>query len=355
MTTADRLAEAGEIGGRTVQIVASGAVEVQVYPLAPLREGHVRIRAVTTAISPGTEATFLGRDASNVYLHKRWNADLRLFEEGAPALDYPLTFGYRAAGEVIESDRPDVPVGLRVYGNWRHTEFTTLPAARALAQAIPADIGWRDAIDIAQMGPICVNAAACGTDRAVGRPAVVFGAGPIGLLTAQVVRDAGADPVWVVDRVPERLAVAASLDLETELASPGTDVSRALKERHGVDAIPVAWECSGSVSGLSDAIRVVQRRGTVVAVGFYQGGAGALELADEFHHNAVSIVPAQIGNPQPPYDRPLLQARTIQLIRSGALVAGGLPRITFPVELAADAFAALARPADLLQAELAYG
>ena len=51
VTTADRLAEAGEIGGRTVQIVASGAVEVQVYPLAPLREGHVRIRAVTSSRS----------------------------------------------------------------------------------------------------------------------------------------------------------------------------------------------------------------------------------------------------------------------------------------------------------------
>ena len=116
----------GEIGGRTVQIVDSGEVECHRYPAGTLPEGHVRIRTVRSAISPGTEMTYYGRSASNVLLHRRWNAELRLFEAGLPSTDYPIVFGYRAAGEVVESGSPLAPIGMRCWGRWRHTELTSL-------------------------------------------------------------------------------------------------------------------------------------------------------------------------------------------------------------------------------------
>ncbi|MBA3780036.1 MAG: hypothetical protein H0X16_12215, partial [Chloroflexi bacterium] len=121
----EALAAAGQIGGRTVQINERGEVECASYPLAALDDGCLRIRTVRSAISPGTEMTFYGKEATNVYLHKTWNEELRLFVKGAPSISYPIVFGYRAAGEVVESDRAGVPVGSRVYGNWRHTEYTT--------------------------------------------------------------------------------------------------------------------------------------------------------------------------------------------------------------------------------------
>ena len=133
----DGIVERGEIGGRTVQIVESGAVEWAVYPEADLADGHVRVRTVRSAISPGTEMTFFGKDATNVYLHKTWNESLRLFEAGTPTMEYPIVFGYRAAGEVIESRDPRVPIGHRVFGNWRHTESTTMPADRASSSTCP--------------------------------------------------------------------------------------------------------------------------------------------------------------------------------------------------------------------------
>ena len=57
MSLTDRLAESGEIGGRTVRITASGAVECHVYPLGPLAPGMVRVRTELSVISPGTEMT----------------------------------------------------------------------------------------------------------------------------------------------------------------------------------------------------------------------------------------------------------------------------------------------------------
>ncbi|MEA2652739.1 MAG: hypothetical protein QOI85_2460, partial [Chloroflexota bacterium] len=247
--------ERGEIGGRTVQLTEAGEVECVRYDPAPLADGHVRIRTVRSAISPGTEMTFYGRRATNVYLHKRWNPELRIFEVGAASMTYPLVIGYRAAGEVTESRAPSVAVGTRVYGNWRHTEFTSLPAETALAQRLPDGLTWDDGVDIAQMGPICLNATSYGEGEHAGRPAVVFGAGVVGLLTAQMVRATGADPVHVVDRLSARLEIAASLGLETIDATSTDDVAAALKRRHGAAGIPVAWECTGSTRALHEAIR----------------------------------------------------------------------------------------------------
>jgi len=346
--------ERGEIGGRTVQLTETGAVECVRYDPAPLADGHVRIRTVRSAISSGTEMTFYGKGATNVYLHKRWNEELRLFEVGTASMAYPLVIGYRAAGEVTESRAPGVAVGTRVYGNWRHTEFTSVSGEVAMAQRMPDGLTWDDGVDIAQMGPICLNATSYGEGEHAGRPAVVFGAGVVGLLTAQMVRATGADPVHVVDRLPARLEIAASLGLEAIDATSTDDVAASLKRRHGADGIPVAWECTGSPRALHEAIRVVRRRGAVVAVGFYQGDAAGLVLGDEFHHNGIRVICGQIGNVHPGQTWRTLRSGTIGMRLSGQVTLGGLARFTLPVEEAARGFAALQQPGDVLQVALTY-
>jgi len=349
----DRLAERGEIGGRTVRITESGAVECHVYPLGPLAPGMVRIRTELSVISPGTEMTYIGRNASNPYLHKTWDPELRIFTPGTPTQDYPIVFGYRAAGTIDASGDADLPPGTRVFGRWRHTEFTTLPIADARAQLLPKELSFEDGADLAQMLPIAVNAVAYAEDRHAGSPTVVFGCGPVGLILGQVARATGATTVYAVDRVPERLAIAKSVGL-VPLDAAGEDVALRLKRLHGADGIPVAFECSGSTRALNDAIRVVRRRGTVVAVGFYQGEAAGLFLGEEFHHNGVEVRSGQIGNLHPRWEIRALRAFGVDLARRGAVVLGGLPRATFRVEQVADAFEGLKRPAEVLQARLSY-
>jgi threonine dehydrogenase-like Zn-dependent dehydrogenase len=353
MADVEQLRAAGEIGGRTVQIVASGGVECASYEPAPLPPGSVRVATVRSAISPGTEMTFYGRGASNVYLHKRWNEELRLFERAQPSMSYPITFGYRAAGRVVDAGETDVPVGLRVYGNWRHTEFTAIPAEAAMEQALDEGLTWDDGVDIAQMAPICINAVAFGEAEHHAGVAVVFGAGPVGLITAQVARADGAD-VHIVDRIPQRLETAESLGFQSVLAD-GRDVAARLKRRFGAEGISVAWECSGSTLALHEAVRVVRRQGLVVAVGFYQGEGRGLLLGDEFHHNGIRIVCGQIGNLHRSVTWNALRSRAIELVRNGSVVLGALPRLTVPVEQVASAFAALSQPEAVLQSALDYG
>lgn len=353
MSLTDRLAERGEIGGRTVRITATGAVECHDYPLGPLPPGMVRVRTAVSVISPGTEMTYIGRDASNPYLHKTWDAELRIFTPGAPTQDYPVVFGYRAAGTIDASGDADLPPGTRVFGKWRHTEFTTLSVADARAQVLPKELSFEDGADLAQMLPIAVNAVAYAEERHAGSPTVVFGCGPVGLILAQVVRATGATTVFAVDRLPQRLAIAKSLGL-IPVDAAAEDVAVRLKGEHGADGIPVAFECTGSARALNEAIRVVRRRGTVVAVGFYQGEAAGLFLGDEFHHNGVEVRSGQIGNLHPRWDIAAVRAFGIDLAVRRAVVLGGLPRTVFPIAQAAEAFEALKRPGDVLQAALSY-
>lgn len=350
----EELVARGEIGGRTVQIVASGDVECATYPVPRPGSGQVLVRSQLTAISPGTEMTLYGRAATNVYLHKRWDPELRLFRAGGATLDYPVTFGYRASGEVVESRADGLSAGTRVWGHWRHTEYTLRDASLGECR-LPAELSHADGVDVGQMGPICVNAVAFAEDRLAGSPAVVFGGGVVGLITAQVARAAGAAEVHVVDRLRGRLAMAAELGFRTVEASAETDVAYQLKRALGADAIPVAFECSGSTFALHEAIRSVRRRGLVVAVGFYQGEARGLSLGDEFHHNGVHICSAQIGNVHPAWDLSALRSRTLELATSGRLRLAGLPRLTMPVEQVSDGFAALQRPEEVLQVALSYG
>jgi threonine dehydrogenase-like Zn-dependent dehydrogenase len=350
----DELIARGEIGGRTVRILETGAVDCHEYPVAPLPAGHVRVRTVTSAISPGTEMTYIGAGATNPYLHKRWDPDLRVFVAGKPSVEYPIVFGYRAAGEVVDGGTSAVQVGTRVYGKWRHSELVALPADVALDQRIPDGLSFDDGVDLAQMAPIGMNAIAYAGDELRGTPTVVFGAGPVGLIVAQLAAASGASAVHVVDRLASRLEIAKSCRLETLLSADGVDVARELKLRLGAETIAVVFECSGSTRALQEAIRTARRRGRVVAVGFYQGEAAGLFLGDEFHHNGVEIRSAQIGNIHPAWSMALLRARVIEIALSGRLALGGLPRVTFPVDKAADAFAAIKKPDTVLQAALAY-
>jgi NADPH:quinone reductase-like Zn-dependent oxidoreductase len=348
----DELARRGEIGGRTVRITARGDVECAVYPLADLAPGMVRVRTDVSIVSPGTELTYIGRDASNPYLHKTWDPAFRIFTAGTPTQDYPVVFGYRAAGTIVASDDAEVPVGTRVFGKWRHTEFTAMSASDARAQRLPDELSHDDGADLERMLPIALNAVAFAESRHAEAPVVVFGCGPVGLMVAQVARATGAEPVYVVDRLAQRIMIARSLGLETLDAAD--DVALRLKRQHGAEAIPVAFECSGSARALHDAIRTVRRRGLVIAVGFYQGDAAGLFLGEEFHHNGVEIRSGQIGNLHPSVDAASLRARAVELARSKQVVLGALPRTRFPVERAAEAFAALARPADVLQVAFSY-
>jgi (R,R)-butanediol dehydrogenase/meso-butanediol dehydrogenase/diacetyl reductase len=85
----------------------------------------------------------------------------------------------------------------------------------------------------------------------------VFGAGTIGLMTAQVARSAGARSVTLRDPSAARLRRAAAMGFE--MAPPGPDGAR----------VPIVFECTGSAAGLVDSLSATAKSGTTVVLGVH--------------------------------------------------------------------------------------
>lgn len=154
---------------------------------------------------------------------------------------------------------------------WPHTDGgfadrMAVPSSRLVP--IPETLGLRRA-SLAEPAGIAWHA----TDRAqavgaaiVGANVIVIGGGPIGLLVAAVARYRGAATVTVTDvhEWPLKVAAAIGADRAVLAGDLGHQPSPA-----GAD---IAFESSGSVPGLSTAIRSARRGGTVVVVGQPPGG-----------------------------------------------------------------------------------
>lgn len=101
----------------------------------------------------------------------------------------------------------------------------------------------------------------------LGAIVVVQGAGPIGLLTAQHARHAGAGRVLVVEPNPERRRAATALGF-TDVLEPG-EAFRAhlLTVSDGLGA-DVLYECTGAAGLFQPSAELVRRGGTLALLGF---------------------------------------------------------------------------------------
>ncbi len=100
----------------------------------------------------------------------------------------------------------------------------------------------------------------------VGDVTTVLGAGPVGNLTAQVARMAGARRVLVSEVSPKRLEVAKALGFETIDAKKENVVETILDATDGV-GVPVVFETAGSQPTITDAGQVVRIAGQILQVG----------------------------------------------------------------------------------------
>jgi 2-desacetyl-2-hydroxyethyl bacteriochlorophyllide A dehydrogenase len=303
-----------------VQFDAPRSVSLVPFDTPPLGPGDVRLRTWYSGISAGTELT--AYRGTNPYLTSTWDAQARLFRPGTPSSVYPVIgWGYSEVGEVVEvGDAVDrLEVGQVVHGIWGHRSEAVVPATavagRVLAPGTDPLVGT-----FARVGAIALNAVLA-AEVSLGDRVAVFGQGVIGLLATRLATLSGAEVV-AVDLQPSRLAVARDFGAVDVVAAdaPG-GAGPAVREITGPAGADSAIELSGSDRALHEATRCVAVDGTVVASGFYQGGAAGLRLGEEFHHNRVRIVASQISGTPVALGRRWDQARLVAVFLRQA-VAG---------------------------------
>ncbi|WP_275791194.1 glycosyltransferase [Pararhizobium gei] len=322
---------------RSLGIEAPGKAYVFEYEEGPPAEGHVRLETLYTGFSAGTELTFMKN--TNPYFHSRFDAGRGVFIESEPDLHYPVPFlGYMEVARVQESRASGFSDGDVFATTYAHKSGHTADPFHDVLVPLPVEIDPILGVFVAQMGPIAANgilhadADALGSNvpflgaGIAGRRVVVLGAGTVGLMTAFFAQTAGASGVIIADPSEFRRRKAQDMGVQAMTEDEVWQHAKARWHNGGSDrGADVVFQTRAHAQSLHTALKTLRPQGTVIDLAFYQGGADALRLGEEFHHNGLNIRCAQINRVPRGlgtlWDRRRLAGETVRLMKShGALI-----------------------------------
>jgi 2-desacetyl-2-hydroxyethyl bacteriochlorophyllide A dehydrogenase len=334
---------------RTLILEGPRRLRLAEQPTRRLGPGEIRLRALLSGISHGTELSLYR--GTSAFTDKVFDRGLRAFvvPQAGSAAAYPVTLGYEMVSEVLEvaPDVTEVAVGDLVHTGTPHQEETILDLAASLRATYPlvrlptAERPERAVfISLAAVALQAVHDA----EIKLGDAVSVHGLGAIGLLAVQMCTLEGIQQVFAVDPDPARRKLAADVGA-TYVLDPSDEVPVGLRVRelNGGAGADVAIEVSGIDRGLQDALESAGLGATVVAAGFYQGGAANLRLGEEFHHNRLSLIASIGGWGAPDRHAPLWNRRRVldtatRLLYTDRVSVEGLLARRFPFEQAPAAY-----------------
>ncbi len=269
---------------RALWYVAPGVAELREAAIGAPKPGEVRVRTLFSGISRGTERLiFEGRLPESEWTRMRLPT-----QEGE--FPYPVKYGYAAVGEV-EVGPADL-VGRTVFALHPHQDRFVVPAANVVP--LPAGVAARRAVLAANMETalnVIWDSGASASDRVV-----VIGAGLVGLLIAALAARIPGAEVTAIDIEPARGALAQ--ELGAAFATPDQAPGEA----------DIVIHTSAQAAGLSLALELAGREGTIVEASWYGDAMVNLPLGGAFHSRRLRIVSSQVGTP-PPTRRPRWNSR----------------------------------------------
>jgi 2-desacetyl-2-hydroxyethyl bacteriochlorophyllide A dehydrogenase len=265
------------------------SVSVRERPVGDPGPDEVLVETRASAISAGTELLVYRGDAP-----EELPADETLDAlEGD--LSFPLQYGYAAVGDVVST-------GSDVDGDWRgRTVFAFVPHQSrfrtdpdALVE-LPPDLAPERATLLPTV-ETATNLALDGRPR-LGERVVVFGAGPVGLATVDVLSSFPLADLVAVEPRPARRELARSFGADAAVAPDEVDDHLDWRSPPGAD---LAYELSGEPATLDDAVEAVGYDGRVVVGSWYGEKRAPLDLGGTFHRGNVSVESSQVSTVAPP-------------------------------------------------------
>ncbi len=281
-------ADRDEVTAQTLWLTAPRKLEFRRETVPPPGPGEVRVRAIASAISHGTEMlVYRGQIPPDLPL------DLPTLAGG---FGFPIKYGYAAVGRVMDvgtAVKNCLP-GDTVFVHHPHQDIFLVPASMAVR--LPAGLDPHLGLFTANL-ETAVNVL-LDTPLHIGETAVVFGQGTVGLLITQLLRHAGAGRVVAVDPLERRRDLALALGAHESMA-PDEDLPAIVRALTGGRGADVAMEASGSAPALQQAIECVAVEGTVVVVSWYGTKPATLTLGGHFHRGRVRLRSSQVGRLNP--------------------------------------------------------
>jgi 2-desacetyl-2-hydroxyethyl bacteriochlorophyllide A dehydrogenase len=321
-------------------------VELRREDDAPLGPDDVRVSAIASAISAGTEMlVYRGQVPTDLPL------DLPTLQG---SFAFPIKYGYASAGEVVEIG-PNVRRlgrGDRVFVHHPHQSTYVVPSTMPVR--LHPDLEPMLGVFLANT-ETAVNVVLDAAPR-LGENVAVFGLGVVGLLITQLVRRTGANRVIAIDPLAHRREQACRVGADIALP-PDESVASVIRDLTAGAGVDLAIEASGNVSALDQALGSVAFGGTVVVCSWYGTKPVAVTLGGAFHRRRLRIVSSQVSTIDATLQPRWTTGRRLAVARDllADLELRSLITHQFPIDRAHEAFALVDAHADeTVQVVLTY-
>jgi hypothetical protein len=195
------LVRPGELEAHALWFTAPRSAEFRPERVPPPEAGEVRVRAIASALSQGTEMlVYRGEVPTDLPL------DLPTL---AGSFGFPIKYGYATVGRVLDTGASveDLVPGDLVFVHHPHQDVFVVPVSMPVRLSDELDpvlglfvANLETAVNIVHDTPL-----------RLGETALVFGQGVVGLLVAQLLRLVGAGRVLAVDPLKKRRDLARAV------------------------------------------------------------------------------------------------------------------------------------------------
>ena len=129
----------------------------------------------------------------------------------------------------------------------------------------------------------------------LGETVIVFGAGPIGLLTIAVLRLSGAGRIWAVEPVPHRRELARLMGADVVIDPSAADPAREVMQDTGKRGVDLAIDCASKQDMINQCVRALVHGGRVVLTGIPAETQIALNI-HQFRNKEIAIFNVRRSN-----------------------------------------------------------
>ena len=261
-------------------MISPGQIEFPEVPVPDPKTGEVLIKIMNIGIC---------------------GSDIHVYHGKHPFTSYPVTQGHEVSGliEKIGEGTTGFTIGQKVtvqpqvvcgecypcrHGKYNLCEKlkvmgfqTTGMASQYFAvdakrvTALPETISLEEGALIEPLA-VAVHAVGCAGD-VNGKSICVLGAGPIGILTAQVAKGLGAHNVMITDVSDIRLAKAKEVGVEACINTKTEDFATEFIRYFGPDKADVIYDCAGNNITMNQAIRSARKGSVLILVAVFDGMA----------------------------------------------------------------------------------
>lgn len=252
--------------------IAPEKAEIRSESLTPLANQSVRVRAMFSALSRGTESLVyrgLVPESEYVRMLAPWMGG---------AYPFPIQYGYSNVGRV--EDGPFDLIGKHVFALQPHK--TLYQAGVQDIVVLPDGVSAERAVLAANM-ETALNAVWDAAPGPGDRIAII-GGGVVGCLVAYLCGHLPSAEVTLVDINPKREAIARSLGIHFSLPESAT-----------LDC-DVVFHCSASAAGLATAMSVAGNEATVLELSWYGANVIPAPLGGAFHSRQLHLQSSQVGH-----------------------------------------------------------